>query len=40
MIKNILITGGGGYAGTVLTEFLIKRNYKVKIYDNFLYGNF
>ncbi len=39
-MKKILITGGGGYAGTLLTDYLLKRNYKVVIYDSFLYGNY
>jgi len=40
MIKNILITGGGGYAGTVLTDYLVKKNYRITVYDKFLYGNY
>ena len=39
-MKNILITGGAGYAGTLLTDYLLKAKYKVTIYDNFLYGNY
>ena len=40
MKKTILLIGGGGYIGSVIAEyFLIKKNYKVKIYDNFIYGN-
>jgi len=35
---KILITGGAGYVGVVLTEELLKRGYKVTIFDNFMYG--
>ena len=34
---NILLTGGGGYIGSVLVEYLLKENYKITILDNFLY---
>ncbi len=37
--KNILLIGGAGYIGTVLTELLLKEGYNVKIFDNFMYGN-
>jgi nucleoside-diphosphate-sugar epimerase len=37
MIK-ILITGGAGYVGSVLTELLLKKNYQVTIFDNLMYG--
>jgi len=35
---NILVTGGAGYKGTVLTRKLLERGYKVTIIDNFMYG--
>lgn len=35
---KILITGGAGYKGVLLTEQLLKRNYDVTILDNFMYG--
>ena len=35
---NILITGGAGYIGSVLTDILLKNNYKVTIIDNFMYN--
>ena len=38
-MKNILLIGGAGYIGTVIAEYLIKKNYKVKIIDNFIYNN-
>ena len=37
MKKNILITGGAGYIGSILTEKLLDLDYKVTVYDNFLY---
>lgn len=35
---NILVTGGAGYKGIILTEKLLKKGYKVTILDNFMYG--
>lgn len=35
---KILITGGAGYIGSVLTSDLLKKNYKVIIVDNFSYS--
>ena len=37
-MKKILITGGGGYIGSVLSELLLKNNFHVTILDNFMYG--
>ena len=39
-MKNILVIGGGGYVGTHLTTQLIEKNYKVTVFDLFIYGNF
>ena len=39
MIKNIFITGGAGYVGSVLTNYLLKKNFNVTVYDLFIYGN-
>ena len=36
-MDKVLITGGAGYIGSVLTEKLLKKNYKVTVVDNFLY---
>jgi len=37
-IENVLIIGGGGYIGSVLTRKLLKRGYRVRVLDLFLYG--
>ncbi len=37
---NILITGGCGYIGTLLTEKLLKMSHSVIVIDNQLFGNF
>ena len=37
-MKKILVTGGAGYKGIILVEELLKRNYEVTIFDNFMYG--
>jgi nucleoside-diphosphate-sugar epimerase len=36
-MKNVLITGGAGYLGSVLTEVLLKNEYSVTVLDNLLY---
>jgi nucleoside-diphosphate-sugar epimerase len=39
-MKNILITGGGGYIGTNLVHSLLNENYKLKVIDTFWFGNY
>jgi nucleoside-diphosphate-sugar epimerase len=34
MKKNILVTGGTGFIGSEITKYLVKKNYKVTIFDN------
>jgi nucleoside-diphosphate-sugar epimerase len=37
-VKNVLITGGGGYVGTVLAPQLVAKGYDVTVYDVLYYG--
>jgi nucleoside-diphosphate-sugar epimerase len=34
----VLITGGNGYIGSILTQYLLERGYSVRVLDKFLYG--
>ena len=34
---NVLITGGAGYIGSILTELLLSKGYQVTVLDNLLY---
>ena len=36
--NNILVTGGAGYIGSHIIELLIKKKFKVFIYDNLVTG--
>ena len=36
--QTILVTGGGGYIGAVLTEELVRSNYNVRVVDTFYWG--
>jgi len=38
-MKNILLIGGAGYVGTVVTSHFLKQGYKVTVLDNFVYDN-
>jgi nucleoside-diphosphate-sugar epimerase len=37
-MKNVLITGGAGYLGSILTARLLAENYQVTVIDNLMYG--
>ncbi len=37
---NILVTGGCGYTGTILTNSLLDKNHKVKVIDTQWFGNY
>lgn len=38
-MKNILLIGGAGYVGTVVSSYFLKKGYKVTVLDNFVYSN-
>jgi nucleoside-diphosphate-sugar epimerase len=38
MIKTVLVTGAGGYIGSVLVPKLLSKGYKVKAIDRFFFG--
>lgn len=37
-MKTVLVTGGAGYVGTLLTPQLLAKGYAVKVYDTMYYG--
>lgn len=37
-VKRVLVIGGAGYIGSVLTGMLLERGYSVTVLDNLLYG--
>ncbi len=38
-IKNVFVTGGAGYVGSVLVPKLLAAGYKVKVLDLYIYGD-
>jgi len=39
-MNKILITGGGGYLGSILTPYLLEIGYEIIVLDSFWYGNY
>ncbi len=38
-MKHLLLIGGAGYVGSVLTSHFLKLNYKITVVDKFVYNN-
>ena len=34
IIKTVLVTGGSGFIGSAITKYLVKKKYKVIVFDN------
>ena len=39
MKKLVSITGGSGYIGSILSDLLLERGYRVRILDRFFFGD-
>lgn len=37
-MKNVLVTGGAGYIGSVLVQLLLNQNRRVRVLDSLMYG--
>lgn len=38
-LQRILVVGGGGYIGSVLSTFLVEHGYRVRVLDKLIYNN-
>ncbi|MDO8443573.1 MAG: SDR family oxidoreductase [Candidatus Azambacteria bacterium] len=38
-VKNVLVTGGSGYIGSILVRKLLEKGYKVRVIDNLIFGD-
>lgn len=38
-MKKVFITGGAGYVGSYLADYLVQKGYFVTVFDLFIYGN-
>ena len=38
--KNVLITGGSGFIGSAITEYIVKNKFNAIVFDNNSRGNF
>lgn len=38
-MKNILLIGGAGYVGSVVTAHFLRKSYKITVLDNFIYDH-